>query len=232
MAAAVALAGSRRARTIAVAVIAIEPLLRTGTYFAYPSIRALIPVMGHTRIDTLLFGCVLALLQADAAWCAWLRRWIRGPVVVGALAVVIGSTWLLARFAGKWQLPVGWSCEGLAIAVLVFRSMGSENAVTRVLNAAPVAWLGRISYSLYIWQQPWLAREGFWMRLPLPLCLAGATTCAIVSYYFVEQPMLRVRGRLIDARRREARAAPRLSGALGHTPWRGAAPISSDPPRT
>jgi peptidoglycan/LPS O-acetylase OafA/YrhL len=195
------LAGTRRARTIAVAVIASEPFVRTLTYVTAPSLRPFIPVMGHTRVDTLLFGCVLAMLQADPAWDEWLRRHVRGPVVGAAIAMLVVSQTLVTRFVGAWQLPFGFSCEGLAIAVIVCRSMTNDRAVTRLLNASPVTWLGRVSYSLYMWQQPWLAHEGFWVAIPLPVSVACALACAAGSYYFIEQPMLRLRDEIVARRR-------------------------------
>jgi peptidoglycan/LPS O-acetylase OafA/YrhL len=58
-----------------------------------------------------------------------------------------------------------------------------------ILNARPVVWLGRISYSLYLWQQLFVFGEHPrpWYFVLLAIGLASA------SYYLVEQPMLRVR---------------------------------------
>jgi peptidoglycan/LPS O-acetylase OafA/YrhL len=63
----------------------------------------------------------------------------------------------------------------------------------RALNWQPVAWLGRISYSLYLWQELFCSNAalhgGYLLILP-------AIVCACLSYYLVEQPMLRIRDRL------------------------------------
>jgi peptidoglycan/LPS O-acetylase OafA/YrhL len=65
------------------------------------------------------------------------------------------------------------------------------------LNVAPIVGLGRLSYSLYLWQQPWIfdLRTG-WLWLP------GALLCAWLSYRFVEVPVLqwrdRARSRVIE----------------------------------
>jgi peptidoglycan/LPS O-acetylase OafA/YrhL len=58
-----------------------------------------------------------------------------------------------------------------------------------VLNCRPVAWLGKISYSLYLWQQPFCADP----HLRSAYLAVFAFLCATVSYYFVEQPLLRIR---------------------------------------
>jgi peptidoglycan/LPS O-acetylase OafA/YrhL len=56
-----------------------------------------------------------------------------------------------------------------------------------------VAWLGKISYSLYLWQELFCSNAnlhyGFVLAVP-------AIACACLSYYLVEQPMLRLRERL------------------------------------
>jgi peptidoglycan/LPS O-acetylase OafA/YrhL len=59
------------------------------------------------------------------------------------------------------------------------------------LNWGPTVWLGRISYSLYLWQQPFCSdphlRSGYFAIF--------AFLCAVISYEVVERPMLRLRER-------------------------------------
>jgi peptidoglycan/LPS O-acetylase OafA/YrhL len=74
------------------------------------------------------------------------------------------------------------------------------------LNFQPVVFLGKISYSLYLWQQLFFYRPD-----PLPAYFAFplALGCACASYFLIEQPMLRLR----DAKRHIARRE-RLSLAV------------------
>ena len=70
---------------------------------------------------------------------------------------------------------------------------------SRLLDCPPMAWIGRISYSLYIWQQLFLAPgwehpSNFWTRWPWGLVAVGAVACA--SFYLVETPLLRMGRRL------------------------------------
>jgi peptidoglycan/LPS O-acetylase OafA/YrhL len=85
----------------------------------------------------------------------------------------------------------------LAIWVTVERRIG---VAYRVLNAAPVAWLGVLSYSLYIWQQLFLGRFAGPRLSALPLYdwrvwWIPAIAAAVVSYYAIERPILRLRER-------------------------------------
>jgi len=78
------------------------------------------------------------------------------------------------------------------------------------LNWKPVAWLGKISYSLYLWQELFCSNPnlhyGYVLALP-------AIACACLSYYFVEQPMLRVRERISGKAREESSREALLSRA-------------------
>ena len=62
----------------------------------------------------------------------------------------------------------------------------------RALNLFPVAWLGRISYSLYLWQELFCSNAALHLGYAVVL---PALACACLSYYLVEQPMLRLRDR-------------------------------------
>jgi len=63
----------------------------------------------------------------------------------------------------------------------------------RALNWAPVAWLGKVSYSLYLWQELFCSNAALHAGYVLVLPALGA---AALSYYVVEQPMLRWRDRI------------------------------------
>jgi peptidoglycan/LPS O-acetylase OafA/YrhL len=62
-------------------------------------------------------------------------------------------------------------------------------------------WVGRLSYSLYLWQQIWLlAPEGFvstFGRLHGVVAVAGLFLCAYVSYTIVERPLIKLGHRLV-----------------------------------
>jgi peptidoglycan/LPS O-acetylase OafA/YrhL len=68
--------------------------------------------------------------------------------------------------------------------------------IGRILEAAPLRWLGRLSYSLYIWQQLFTAFGvvyrpfGILSAFPVNFALMFAAACA--SYYLLEKPMMRL----------------------------------------
>jgi peptidoglycan/LPS O-acetylase OafA/YrhL len=77
---------------------------------------------------------------------------------------------------------------------------------SRFLELAPLRFIGRLSYSLYIWQQLFFRRNYEFPRygihyLQLPwvnlLCLVP---CALLSYYFIEQPLIRAGQKIVRSR--------------------------------
>jgi peptidoglycan/LPS O-acetylase OafA/YrhL len=191
----------RRARTAAPALALCFALWRmVESQLATPTLP-LVPAHFRTdlRLDALLWGCVFAFLLDDAGQREKLGAQLRWPV------------WLAA--AGGWLMCVRyyspltsvWIACGVPILL-----MGTVThpawKLSRALEWAPVAWLGRISYSLYLWQQLFFvagwdfAKMGHsahaWQQWPLNLvaCLATATA----SYYLIEKPLIRIGRRLAE----------------------------------
>jgi peptidoglycan/LPS O-acetylase OafA/YrhL len=83
----------------------------------------------------------------------------------------------------------------------------------RVLESPVLTWVGRLSYSLYLWQQLFLVGAVMKRPLPfgpfqeLPLNLVAAFACAALSYYLLEKPLVGVGKRLFSAGERRAPSA-------------------------
>jgi len=69
----------------------------------------------------------------------------------------------------------------------------------RFLNVGPLPLLGKISYSLYLWQQFYLYNSSFAFNA-FPMNLLYLLLTAIFSWYAIEKPFLAWRER-IDFRR-------------------------------
>lgn len=204
--AALLLFGVRAGLRGCVAVLLLAPLIRIVIWFWWPAGRE---GLGHTFptiADALATGCLLAGAR-DWLWTKpWYVRALSSPAfaLVPLLAM---ATNLLAR-SPRFHYSVGHSVINLAIALTIDRCVRlPEGAVGRFLQSRPLVWVGVLSYSLYLWQQLFLDRASDAWPHVFPLNVLLAFACASVSYYWVEQPFLRLRVRRAAAAKARARAA-------------------------
>jgi peptidoglycan/LPS O-acetylase OafA/YrhL len=156
-----------------------------------------------TRADQLLVGCLLAVALrgrfATRTWSALCAHAALPALSFGALAL---SAALAYRFGPTYRDAVGFVVDPLLVAVLIVQLIAwSHRAPWSWLNRPAIRYLGRISYSIYLYQQivPTLVdgalrRQPFLVRLAATLI--GVTLVASASYWFVERPFLRLKERL------------------------------------
>jgi peptidoglycan/LPS O-acetylase OafA/YrhL len=189
----------RRASWIALGIILISPVIRVATYLLFPSLRGHIPIMLHTRADTLMFGASLALLRREPWFISAIDWAFRHKLpAFGAAFMFVVSPGLAWLWKGAYFLPFGQTVDGICISLLLLWSVQNEKSpFVRFLNWGPLVHIGLISYSLYLWNPLFLGPEGPLMGVPLPLRLIALFVVAECSYRFVEQPFLRMRSRLV-----------------------------------
>jgi peptidoglycan/LPS O-acetylase OafA/YrhL len=100
------------------------------------------------------------------------------------------------------------SLQSIILTLMVSGSSLVDTRSSKVIFANPlILFIGRISYSLYVWQQPFLgpSRSVFFRSLwALPLKYAAAVLVAYISYRFVERPMIRYVRILLERRKDKA----------------------------
>jgi len=142
------------------------------------------------RIDALLVPALIAVLISNAKTRDLFQRRLRfWPLVV------LATLCLIPFGQGKaWHIS-------LVIVLMPCIVLGSvlnpTNLFGRALEWSWLRFIGRISYSLYLWQQLFFTGHfapggtlGPWQRWPLNLALTFA--CALASYYILERPMARL----------------------------------------
>jgi len=132
------------------------------------------------------------------AWLAWHGRTATGRESVAWLALAAVSLvvlyWLYAggnAALGEWAWLASLAAMSLAMLALVARGLPLARPL---LANAPLAFIGRVSYSMYLYHLPTLL---LWNRyapsengLSLPLYLACLTAVAWSSYRLVEKPFM------------------------------------------
>jgi peptidoglycan/LPS O-acetylase OafA/YrhL len=194
----------------AAATISIGLALWMSADFHYHlSARILPHSIPDTRTDLRLLGlfcgCSMAFVMHWPNTRAWLQR--RYTFLV----------WLLmaAALAGCLRYQPYLTILWISILIPVLMAGTTLHPrwwISRFLDLALMKWIGRISYSLYIWQQLFLLP--FWERKPLgrlqeaPFNLVLAFLVAAGSYYFVEKPLIRI-GHKLAGRAKSATAEPK-----------------------
>jgi peptidoglycan/LPS O-acetylase OafA/YrhL len=193
--AALLLLGKRRGIYLAGFLILISPWSRLVTYFALaPEHRALVDRMFHSSIDTIMFGCLLALLWQNDRFNRLLRMGTSSWSMAGAVFFLFLVDPLLdLRFGGSYSLLIGMTLEGISICLITIYVVRRPGTLPgRVLNTPLLRHIGVISYSLYLWQNILTGEAGQYF----PLDLVAILACAEFSYWAVERPSLRLRDRL------------------------------------
>jgi peptidoglycan/LPS O-acetylase OafA/YrhL len=61
------------------------------------------------------------------------------------------------------------------------------------MNTRALNYIGKVSYSLYLWQNPFLNPDSSSWAATLPVNLGLATGAALASYYLIEKPSQKLR---------------------------------------
>ena len=163
------------------------------------------------RSGALLLGvlCALALTRTAAgpggAWDRRLPRELRRPVLVLTFAALsaLAVLWSTAAIEAPWLYAGGLAVAGVAAAIVIASLVAvPDGPVARVLRARPVVYLGRLSYSLYLWHWPvHVFAVHRHTHLARPLVVAGELAATLLlsalSFHFVETPTRRVRRPLV-----------------------------------
>ncbi len=128
---------------------------------------------------------------------------VRLPVLPGAAGAAGGlglALILIAALAFDRTTPFPGAaallpCVGAALVIASGEKGGQGRALAGVLGAAPLAFVGRISYSLYLWHWPLLVLAGYGSADGLGpgtrvALLAGTMAIAVLSWRFVERPFI------------------------------------------
>ena len=144
----------------------------------------------HTRMDSILFGCCLALWQNptmdDGAWRP--QHW---HALAATVAIVL--TFIIRN--DIFRATLRYSVQGSALFVL-FSYVLSERSrvVTRLLRSKMLAWVGLLSYTLYLCHFAIFAALQAKLQLgPLGIGLLGtplAFAYAYAMHLWVERPIV------------------------------------------
>jgi peptidoglycan/LPS O-acetylase OafA/YrhL len=166
-----------------------------------------------TRADQLLVGCALAIaLFLQEGGVIWRALTVRGGLAI-TLGLLAASSIATVAWGSTYRNTVGFITDPLLTAALLVQGIAAQPAW---LNWSPVRYVGRISYSVYLYHMLAISSVGqlrLYSKLPYAFRLAASVAACIavasVSYYVIERPFLIWKERVGQRRK----AANQVSGA-------------------
>jgi peptidoglycan/LPS O-acetylase OafA/YrhL len=140
------------------------------------------------RADGLMIGCLLAMV-GSLAWRA------PATVVIGAVSAFVLIAGLAVPFGDPAAYGWGLLVISLATAGLIGAAM-QGGPVATMLSFRPLVFVGKISYSLYLWHfavswevWPRLVSAGWGWAPTAAASAALSVVFALISWRYVEQPL-------------------------------------------
>src|SRR5262249_24360384 len=149
------------------------------------------------RADSLLMGCAVGLLTAGNRLqrASWLFVVNRSMLVV--LLPFVGYALVTFSSVSAFLYRGGFTLVSATAAIAIIELLNAPpGLVVRVMESPPLVWVGRLSYGLYLWIFPVcyiLTIPGRPRLVLVPLQVGATFAMAILSFYLIERPFLRLK---------------------------------------
>ncbi len=136
--------------------------------------------------------------------CLTIERWrhllLNSARISSALSIASAAIIAVALFLPSstgFPFPLALLPVLGAAGLIVVSVARPTEAPAKILSAGPVVFLGKISYSLYLWHWPvlvllrWTTGLNSWFESLLAVCVTFGIS--LLSYFFIEQPFRQLR---------------------------------------
>ena len=189
----------RKLVPVLLVIVVLAPLIRVACYHFMPGSRGQLGMMFHTAFDSIATGVLLGELLLRPNFKNWLVKIAANRLILSVAMIfpVVISPLLESRFHGAYSMPIGNSMELICISIVIIAAVSFPGTILyNFLNWRPLAYVGVLSYSLYVWNNFFLDKDGHWLINRFPLNFLCAFGMALASHYFVEKPFLRLKDHL------------------------------------
>jgi peptidoglycan/LPS O-acetylase OafA/YrhL len=162
----------------------------------------------ETRIDAILVGCLLAIVLHTGIAAAFIDQ-VRRPRYLALVLVLLAASFTCGNYFGvAYRNVVAFAVDPVLVALLIAQLITLRAGAW--MDSAPLSYLGRISYSTYLYQQ--IVLPALDKRLPAKLalvgCVAAVWVVAAISYEVIEKPFLKLKRRFEIVRVEDAAGEP------------------------
>jgi peptidoglycan/LPS O-acetylase OafA/YrhL len=185
-----------RRRLLITGVIAALATLWTMAIYRFPRLQTeAVWLRTDERLSQLMVPAFLAVLLCDPRVRAAAVRCLR-PWVAFLLVVAVAVAAIRIRTFGPLVVVFGFPL------IVISTVLHPASWTTQLLELSPMRFVGRISYSLYLWQEFFFVMGHQRAAGPLaalqrfPFSYLAALAMALLSYHFVERPLIRIGHRI------------------------------------
>nr|WP_320165605.1 acyltransferase [uncultured Methylophaga sp.] len=147
------------------------------------------------QFDGLLWGCFFAVMRRHAN--TTIINYFSSNIVFMVTFMLFVLT--LMEWSGDYKVKMFiYSFQSLLIALMIFyTSNAQKNILTSTLEIKLLRWIGRLSYSIYLWQQLFFVPNtdlisSMTLVQSFPLNLIVVIMIATFSYYVIERKFIRL----------------------------------------
>ena len=184
----------RYRKLIAIIIIPLVPGIRILQHF-YPINN----LNDHTllfSVDSLAVGCLCA-LYTDEILNIVKNHWGKlFYISLSLLAILHVLSINKTLNANLFFITFGFTCGPIAnfliSAIMMYSIFGPQKQWFKFLNLRFINYIGLLSYSLYLWQQIFTSEVTWWVAA-FPQNLLSIVLAALVSYYIIETPFLKLK---------------------------------------
>jgi peptidoglycan/LPS O-acetylase OafA/YrhL len=188
-------------RSVLLASLSFAFVLWVGIVMHFPSLQVpAVWIRTDMRLHALLipawFAVMLGKQRMKKFATQWLRPWVVLSLFVLAIIFLGSGGNKLLTLRALLAIPVGFPL------IVISTMLHPGSLLTKLLETWPMRFVGRISYSLYLWQQLFFfndhtpAHWPFAVLQTFPFNYSAAFACALGSYYLIEKPLIRIGYRL------------------------------------
>lgn len=160
-----------------------------------------------SRIDAICIGCFCAfykdwiLEKIGKSWKNWFYLAVIGMFSLRFLNMLSYRFELEILFV-PFGVTYGTFANVFIALIIMYSIYGPQKWLYRFLNTRIMTFIGMISYSLYLWQQLFIYADLGWFSV-LPLNIICFFGMALISYYFIERPFLKLKTKFENNSRKE-----------------------------